>query len=158
MKHHFCRWCSTKTWKKNTLSEQTVFIHAVHDNWVGQNKNNTLLECLAWRICQQKNKNKMLSFISEGYTKSTYDGVFRLLNKSQNNSRLSMYLLCLNWLIALISLCPQHMWILLHCYKWERRSCYKMYYWQKFLHTNGAKKVPLTIQYNHFEFDIDYKG
>lgn len=32
-----------------------------------------------------------------------------------------------------------------------------MYDFLKFFHTIGAKKVPLIIQYNNFEFDSDYK-
>jgi hypothetical protein len=62
-----------------------IYIHA--DNCVGQNKNNTTIQYLAWRVITGKHKHITLSFMMPGHTKFAPDRHFGLLKKSYRRTR-----------------------------------------------------------------------
>ena len=61
------------------LGETMVHLHA--DNCVGQNKNNTMLHYLIWRVMVGLHKRINLSFLIVGHTKFSPDWCFGLLKR-----------------------------------------------------------------------------
>ena len=63
----------------HTSHSQEICLHA--DNAVGQNKNNTMMQCLCWRITGKRLKIT-ISFMIAGHTKFAPDRFLGLLKKS----------------------------------------------------------------------------
>lgn len=59
-----------------SLGEENLIIHA--DNCSGQNKNNAMIQYLAWRVFKGKHKRITYSFMVPGHTKFSPDGFFGL--------------------------------------------------------------------------------
>ena len=64
--------------ENNTSSNQHL-LHA--DNATGQNKNNTVIHYLAWRVLTERNPTIKISFMIVGHTKFSPDRFFRLVKK-----------------------------------------------------------------------------
>ena len=79
MLHHF--------FKEYGLGEAHVHLHA--DNCVGQNKNNTMLHYLIWRVLAGLHKKIVLSFLIVGHTKFAPDRCFGLLKRHFYLSKVS---------------------------------------------------------------------
>lgn len=62
--------------KYHGLGEKRVWLHA--DNCVGQNKNNTLMWYLAWRVMNGLHNEITISFMLPGHTKFSPDSAFGL--------------------------------------------------------------------------------
>ena len=58
------------------LGEKDVYLHA--DNYVGQNKNNTMIHYLIWRTLTHQHRNVTISFLPVGHTKFSPDWCFGL--------------------------------------------------------------------------------
>ena len=58
------------------LGEKEIIIHA--DNCSGQNKNNAMIQYLAWRVLKGFHKRITYSFMVPGHTKFSPDGFFGL--------------------------------------------------------------------------------
>ena len=58
------------------LGETTVTLHA--DNCTGQNKNNTMMQYLMWRVLTGLHHTINISFMVVGHTKFPPDGCFGL--------------------------------------------------------------------------------
>ena len=71
MLHHF--------FQVHGLGETNVHLHA--DNCVGQNKNNTMLHYLIWRVMVGLHKRIVMSFLILGHTKFSPDWCFGLLKQ-----------------------------------------------------------------------------
>ena len=71
MLHHF--------FQEHGLGESEVHLHA--DNCVGQNKNNTMIHYLLWRVMVGLHKKVTLSFLIVGHTKFSPDWCFGLLKQ-----------------------------------------------------------------------------
>ena len=56
-------------------------IHLNADNCTGQNKNNTLIQYLAWRVLTHRNKSIKISFLPVGHTKFSPDWCFGLIKQ-----------------------------------------------------------------------------
>ena len=67
------------------LGEKDVFLHA--DNCVGQNKNNTMLQYLAWRVMTNRHTNVTLSFLVVGHIKFVPDWSFGLFKRLYRRSK-----------------------------------------------------------------------
>jgi hypothetical protein len=61
------------------LGEEKVYLHA--DNCTGQNKNNTMIQYLTWRVLCGLHKDITLSFLVVGHTKFSPDWCFGLFKK-----------------------------------------------------------------------------
>ena len=61
------------------LGEKEVFLHA--DNCTGQNKNNAMLQYLAWRVMTGRHTEITLSFLVGGHTKFAPDWCFGLFKR-----------------------------------------------------------------------------
>ena len=68
------------------LGETQAHLHA--DNCSGQNKNNTFLWYLAWRIITELHKHISYSFLIAGHTKFAPDRCFRIIKKCYKVKRL----------------------------------------------------------------------
>lgn len=62
------------------LGETNVILHA--DNCTGQNKNNTMMQYLMWRVLTGLHHSITISFMIVGHTKFAPDGCFGLLKRS----------------------------------------------------------------------------
>ena len=69
--HHF--------FKIHGFGETEVFLNA--DNCCGQNKNNTMMQYLAWRVITGRHNKITLSFLVVGHTKFSPDWCFGLLKQ-----------------------------------------------------------------------------
>ena len=77
MLHHF--------FNEHGLGETMVHLHA--DNCVGQNKNNTMLHYLIWRVMVGLHQQIILSFLIVGHTKFSPDWCFGLLKQRFRRTR-----------------------------------------------------------------------
>ena len=70
-----------------TFKEDNIHLQA--DNCVGQNKNNTMVFYLAWRVMVDMNASCELSFMIPGHTKFSPDRFFGLIKRKYRKTRLS---------------------------------------------------------------------
>ncbi|XP_064390673.1 uncharacterized protein LOC135338462 isoform X2 [Halichondria panicea] len=63
----------------HSLGEKEVYLHA--DNCTGQNKNNAMIQYLAWRVLTKRHTKITLSFLVVGHTKFTPDWCFGLFKR-----------------------------------------------------------------------------
>ena len=71
----------------NSSATQEVLLHA--DNAVGQNKNNTMMQYLCWRIITARNYKIKISFMVPGHTKFAPDRFFGLVKKVYRHTAVS---------------------------------------------------------------------
>ncbi len=88
MLHHF--------FGEHGLGEDNVKLHA--DNCVGQNKNNTMLHYLIWRVMVGLHKTITLSFLVVGHTKFSLDWCFGLVKQRFRRSKFG----CLEDLVRVV--------------------------------------------------------
>ena len=69
------------------LGETTVTSHA--DNCTGQNKNNTMMQYLMWRVLTGLHHNITISFMVVGHPKFAPDGCFGLLKRAFRKTEVS---------------------------------------------------------------------
>ena len=69
------------------LGETTVTLHA--DNCTGQNKNNTMMQYLMWRVLTGQHHSITISFMIVGHTKFAPDGCFGLLKRTFRKTEVS---------------------------------------------------------------------
>ena len=65
----------------------SVYLQA--DNCIGQNKNNTVLQYLCWRVSTGRNEEVLLSFMLAGHTKFAPDRYFGLLKRKYKRSNVN---------------------------------------------------------------------
>ena len=70
-----------------THGEEELCLHA--DNCVGQNKNNTMVWYLAWRVITDRSKACELSFMIPGHTRFSPDRFFGLIKRRFRRSKVS---------------------------------------------------------------------
>ena len=73
--------------ESKTSIGQHLLLHA--DNAVGQNKNNTVLQYLAWRVLNGRNPTIKISFMIPGHTKFAPDRFFGLVKKLYRRTSVS---------------------------------------------------------------------
>ena len=69
------------------LGETTVSLHA--DNCTGQNKNNTMMQYLRWRVLTGLHHNINISFVVIGHTKFAPNGCFGMLKRALRRTEVS---------------------------------------------------------------------
>ena len=67
------------------FGEKDVFLHA--DNCTGQNKNNCMVQYLAWRVMTNRHTNITLSFLPVGHTKFSPDWCFGLFKRQYRRTK-----------------------------------------------------------------------
>ena len=67
------------------LGEKVAFLHA--DNCTGQNKNNCMVQYLAWRALTNRHTSITLSFLVVGHTKFAPDWCFRLFKRHYRRTK-----------------------------------------------------------------------
>ena len=72
---------------ENKCSGQDLLLHA--DNAVGQNKNNTVMQYLCWRVLTGRNAKVKISFMLAGHTKFAPDRFFGLIKRSYRRTNVS---------------------------------------------------------------------
>ncbi len=82
------------------LGEHTATLHA--DNCTGQNKNNTVLQYLMWRVMVGKHNSITISFMIVGHTKFAPDWCFGLLKQRYRKTEIG----CLNDLAKVVNTSP----------------------------------------------------
>ena len=65
--------------ERHGLGEEVAYLHA--DNCTGQNKNNAMMQYLAWRVMTGLHKEITLSFLVVGHTKFSPDWCFGLFKR-----------------------------------------------------------------------------
>ena len=78
--HHF--------FETHGLGETEVFLHA--DNCTGQNKNNCMVQYLAWRILTGRHSMVTISFLVVGHIKFAPDWCFCLLKQNIEEPKLGV--------------------------------------------------------------------
>lgn len=71
--------------EERTCTGATIYFHA--DNCIGQNKNNTTIQYLCWRVLTGKEQSITLSFLVSGHTKFAPDRHFGLIKKLYRKTR-----------------------------------------------------------------------
>ena len=71
--------------QQHGLGEKEAFLHA--DNCTGQNKNNCMLQYLAWRVMTGRHTQITLSFLVVGHTKFSPDWCFGLFKRLYRRSQ-----------------------------------------------------------------------
>ena len=87
--HHF--------FANHGLGEEHLYLHA--DNCTGQNKNNTMMSYLAWRVMTGLHSSITLSFLVAGHTKFSPDWCFGLIKQLYRKTRVD----CLDDIVEVVN-------------------------------------------------------
>ena len=143
MVHHYL--------ESKTSTGQHLFLHA--DNAVGQNKNNTVLHYLAWRVLSGQNPTVKLSFMLPGRTKFAPDRLFGLIKKLYWRTPVST-LADLEQVVQNSTTGSQNV---PQCSFKNGERCVIWYNWSAHLST-AFRTFPGILQYHHFRFDATKPG
>lgn len=144
MVHHYLQYY--------THGEESISLHA--DNCVGQNKNNTMVSYLAWRVAVGLNKSCELNFMLVGHTRFSPDRFFGLIKKKYRRTRVSS-LTEIAEVVEKSTTCLQNKVYIIGGENTSQPFCY--YDWDEFLCTY-FKHVPQITSYQHFRFTKDKIG
>ena len=142
MLHHF--------FQEHGLGEVDVHLHA--DNCVGQNKNNSMLHYLIWRVMTGLHRHINLSFLIVGHTKFSPDWCFGLLKRRFRRTRVS----CLDDLETVVNqsaeaniaqlVGTQSGEVVVHTYNWSA------------MFTGHLRKLKHIKKYHHFSISESSPG
>ena len=140
--------------KYHGLGEKRVWLHA--DNCVGENKNNTLMHYLAWRVMNGFHSEITISFMLPGHTKFSPDSIFGLYKLCYRKNKIDS-------LYEAINCCPKatkKSEIVPHIYgkhmgiedpKIDFRN------WKIFFN-NHFKEIPTITEISYFRFTAEMPG
>ena len=131
----------------NSSSGQEVLLHA--DNAVGQNKNNTVIQYLCWRVLTGKNSKLKISFMVAGHTKFAPDRFFGLVKKTYRRTSVSS-LPDIENVIQNSSITGKN--IPLPTIDCNGKRNVTWYNWSDFL-SQSFNTLPGITRYHHFRFD-----
>ena len=140
--HHF--------FETHGLGETEVFLHA--DNCTGQNKNNCMIQYLAWRILTGRHSKITLSFLVVGHTKFAPDWCFGLLKQKYRKTKIGS----ITGLAAVVNTSAQCNYSQLVTTE-DGRTLVKTYDWTTFFAAK-FKRVSSIKKIHHFVFDIQNPG
>ena len=131
------------------LGEKDVFLHA--DNCMGQNKNNTVIDYLMWRVMTGLHTNVTYSFLVVGHTKFSPDWCFGLFKRLFKRTKVD----CMADIAAVVdtsAVCnvPQ----IVHS---EDTQIVPTHDWSSFLLPH-FKKISNIKKYHHFHFSSSTPG
>ena len=142
MLHHF--------FAVHGLGETTVHLHA--DNCVGQNKNNTMLQYLLWRVMVGLHHSITLSFLVVGHTKFSPDWCFGLLKQRFRRTKVG----CLDNLVKVVdSSAGVNIAQLVGTQEGEKLVT--TYNWAAYF-ARQFRKLKNMKRYRHFRFDAGTPG
>ena len=132
------------------LGERDVHLHA--DNCVGQNKNNTMLQYLIWRVMVGLHRKISLSFLIVGHTKFSPDWCFGLLKQRFRRTKVS----CLSDLERVVNTSAEaNVAQLVGTQSGE--VVVPMYNWTS-MFTGHLKKVKHIKKFHHFVMSAESPG
>ena len=132
------------------LGEEEVLLHA--DNCVGQNKNNIVMQYLAWRVLTNLHKHITISFLVVGHTKFSPDWCFRLFKRLHRRTNITS----LDDIAATVNnsaKCNTAQLVV----KTDGEVIVPTFDWKSFLE-NHFKRIPAIKKYHHFRFSSDIPG
>lgn len=132
------------------LGEKEIIIHA--DNCSGQNKNNAMIQYLAWRVLKGFHKRITYSFMVPGHTKFSPDGFFGLFKLKLKNSEVDD----LEDLVKVIDLSTNGYNTVQTIFEANERKVF-FYNWTEYL-KNFFKPLPNILKYHHFIFNQEQPG
>ena len=127
-----------------------MFFHA--DNCVGQNKNNCMVQYLAWRTIIGIHKKITLSFLVVGHTKFAPDWCFGLLKQKYRKTKIGG-LKDLSKVVNESATCNFSQLVSQE----DGTSTVQVYDWTSFFAPN-FKKITGIKKLHHFRFDHTHKG
>ena len=133
------------------LGEEEIIIHA--DNCSGQNKNNAMIQYLAWRVLTGKHKRITYSFMVAGHTKFSPDGFFGLFKLKLKNSEVDN----LEDLVNVIASSTNGYNVAQTIYDENDERKVFFYSWTEYLKKN-FKPLPNILKYHHFIFNQEEPG
>lgn len=140
--HHF--------FETHGLGETEVFLHA--DNCTGQNKNNCMIQYLAWRILTKRHTKITLSFLVVGHTKFAPDWCFGLLKQKYRKTKIGS----LTKLAAVVNMSAECNYSQLVTTE-DGNTLVETYDWTTFFAKN-FKKISGIKKLHHFIFDTEKPG
>jgi hypothetical protein len=133
------------------LGEEEIIIHA--DNCSGQNKNNAMIQYLAWRVLTGKHKRITYSFMVAGHTKFSPDGFFGLFKLKLKNSEVDN----LEDLVNVIASSTNGYNVAQTIYDENDERKVFFYSWTEYL-KKIFKPLPNILKYHHFIFNQEEPG
>lgn len=130
------------------LGEKIVHLHA--DNCCGQNKNNTMLQYLLWRVQVGLHNHVTLSFLLAGHTKFSPDWGFGLIKRLYRKTNVN----CLRDIVNVVEKSAPDVNIAQLCSNQQGDIIVPVYDWTTFL-GNFFNKLPGLLKYHHFYFQSD---
>jgi hypothetical protein len=134
-----------------SLGEEEIIIHA--DNCSGQNKNNAMIQYLAWRVLTGKHKRITYSFMVAGHTKFSPDGFFGLFKLKLKNSEVDD----LEDLVDVIKSSTNGYNSAETIYDENGERKIFFHSWTEYL-KNFFKPLPNILKYHHFIFNQEQPG
>ena len=145
MLHHFL--------ESKTNANQDILLHA--DNAVGQNKNNAMINYLAWRVLTGLSHKINLSFMIAGHTKFSPDRFFGLIKKSYRQTSVST-LYDIVKVVDASTTKGQNLAVSTIDLRSGKRNVH-WYNWSNHL-SNYFQSIPAISKYHHFRVDKSAPG
>ena len=127
------------------LGEKFVHLHA--DNCCGQNKNNTMMQYLLWRVLTGRHKKITLSFLLAGHTKFAPDWGFGLVKRQFRKTVIN----CLEDITDAVKKSAPAVSLSQLCASQEGEIIVPVYDWTSYL-AAFFKKLPGLLKFHHFTF------
>ena len=142
--HHFI--------ETHAVGKQKILFQA--DNCVGQNKNNTLMQYLMWRVMSGQSVSAEISFMIVGHTKFSPDRFFGLIKKKYKHTFVST----LDEIKELVTNSMLTGKNIPQLTKTESGSRLVLWYdWKSYLN-EIFKPIPNITIYHHFRFENTFPG
>ena len=135
-----------------TCGEENIHLHA--DNCIDQNKNNTMVSYLAWRVIVGLNKSCELSFMLPGHTQFSPDRFFGLTKRKYRRTKVSS-LVEIREVVETSTTGGQNKAFVIGAE--DPSKPFHYYNWSVFLSTFFTH-VPLITSYHHFRCTQDHRG
>ena len=132
------------------LGEKEVFLHA--DNCTGQNKNNCMVQYLAWRTLTNRHTSITLSFLVVGHTKFAPDWCFGLFKRHYRRTKVGS----LRSIAQVVNDSAECNFSQLVCDE-EGHTIVPTYDWTDFFAPH-LKKIIGIKKYHHFRYDSSKPG
>ena len=143
MVHHFL--------SNFTHGEENVCLHA--DNCVGQNKNNAMIEYLAWRIITGLSATCELSFMIPGHTKFSPDRFFGMIKRKYRRTKVDS----LSQLAEVVNSSTIERKNIAYVIGHDTTKPFAYFNWTKFLQPHFTV-VPHITSYHHFRYSNSSPG